>query len=137
MTTQPKSDTPETDALRRHTIRYYDDGVPYDFEVVPIDCARKLERERDEARQAIIDCNLNWVYSLYENGIKLNTETGMFEAIDLQAELTQLRKVCNDLAHALKLFTDSHNKTTAMSEDAQSALTNYSTLPHVKAKGTK
>jgi len=88
MTTQPKSDTPETDAQYKEYARR-DNNV----QCVDIDFARKLERERDEARQAIIDCNLNWVYSLYENGIKLNTETGKFEAIDLQAELTQLRKV--------------------------------------------
>lgn len=60
---------------------------------VPIEDARKLERERDDARLEIGNanevCNTNWIDSLAENKINFNPESGKFE----DTERDQLRKI--------------------------------------------
>lgn len=48
------SDTPETDALGTFTV-FDHAGQPYQSDLVPGDFARRLERERDEARRVSED----------------------------------------------------------------------------------
>lgn len=99
--------------------------------VVYADFAHKLERERDEAR-AIVGGMKEWCKAqrhLYDLAIS-NQESWMRKWDESQTELTLLRKVCDELASGL----GQHTMKTPCSQ-CNKALTNYSNLPHVKAKG--
>lgn len=127
--------TPETDA---HTFWRITGIANKDGDVVGSHIARKLERERDEARaerdkrrEVIADV----VRTLGHGCCGLSNQEIVPHIKDLQAELTQLRKVCDELASGLEQHTI--NLVTPCSQ-CNKALTNYSTLPHViKAKGMK
>lgn len=124
--------TPETDAL--------DEGLSnYDWSEgygVPLDFARKLERERSIAVQSAKDNAANFRKSevkrieaererdeWIENYKKANELKRGFEqtAADAQAENIQLRKVCDEL---YKASLDPDYDTDALSA--------YTQLPHVK-----
>ena len=127
------------------------------------DLARKLERERDEARQNAMTVGLerdkftetianlqrlndNQRIQLVnlQNECALNNQTAQtWDRLSLEAELTQLRKVCDELAKqsndAVRTMKTYGTANMGYSIDRlNTALTNYSTLPHViKAKGMK
>ena len=117
------------------------------------DFARKLERERNEARARVTDLEANNRYQRgYAAGEKSveaeltqlckDNETfrnAQKSCADCDAatfeEVTKLRKVCNDLAEDLTSVVNTKEKSTW---SKSLALQSYSTLPHViKAKGTK
>lgn len=157
MTNQEATTTPtkETDAATFRPTTRYEECVAADF-------ARKLERERDEARAMQLNAikHLNriatWVqqdptgpwnkleiqkWVLNEIRAALGQEPlpqlWQPESVNLEAELTQLRKVCDELAECLINSEGIGDGSTLINRENK-ARENYSTLPHViKAKGNK
>jgi len=133
--------TPETDAQVRGPIRLY----PYSLcetEVVVADFARKLERERDEARQALKLQTQNYI-SLYESVIGAECETSNEKdvneiAMRHRVEIDQLRKVCDELAEELKVWWKPLPKGFFHPDNPigqkSYSLEAYNQLPHVKEK---
>ena len=112
--------TPETDAAIRALCEAHDGDLAADFNALG-NFARKLERERDEAKRAAAQADE--IDNHFNDEIARHNET--------KAELTQLRKVCDELAKQLE-YHSSGELTLNI------ALRDYSTLPHViKAKETK
>jgi hypothetical protein len=106
-----ESSTPRTDAFccKNAAVLKIDEG-----QQKTIDFARKLERERDEAR-----ANAKTFEVLLEN-----CQAHNFESITVEAERDQLRKVCDALA--ADLIAQGFYKACC------SSLTSHSELPHVK-----
>lgn len=101
-----QSDTPETDAASKLPEQLKE------YFVVPSHIARKLERERDEARRHKDDARF----------------AHTVERSRWESELDQLRKVADELASCLSLRElDPSPKTSEI-------LNNYNQLPHVKQK---
>ena len=93
--------------------------------VVYADFARKLERERDEARLE----NKSWKQLHDADEQCINNQL---------AELTQLRKVCDDWHITAMTIMESSNDIHAACERLKPLMKQHSTLPHViKAKETK
>jgi hypothetical protein len=92
--------------------------------------ARKLERERDEARA---------INKLYEEGQKLTdvvSKMGVNAVEKLQAELAQLRQMCNEWQLTAMMIMESSNDIHAACERLRPMIKKYTTLPHIiKAKG--
>lgn len=95
------SETPETDAAAE------DHRGCGNNECVHADIARKLERERDEARSVLLDT--------------------VNATVKMQEELNQLRAVCDELAAE-------HCQRTGIDGAFDSCLVSYRALPHVKAR---
>lgn len=112
--------TPETDAEERYFNTCSLQRTPelknaYAF-------ARKLERERDEARSGSnVQCNTAWLETLERSNCYLTTDGRIVQRND---ELDQLRKVADELALGIQ-------------RNDLSPLKLYSQLPHVKQKETK
>jgi len=107
--------TPETDALLNRSPKQIG-FVAWVNELS--DFARKLERERDEAR-----------------ALERKMQDRVF---GLLADRNQLRKVCDELANAARkaIIHDAYTfKLNA--QEAATALTNYNTLPHVLERNEK
>ena len=153
--TTPQTPTPETDAAMKHM----------DATLELLKLARKLERERDEARAMmatyggiedllcpefegvddLVECFRLLKQSRDQSVEQLKiTLTKSAEIIHgLEAELTQLRKVCDD-QHKLITKNDEWHKEyddydgypdSQLWEENQKCMADYSTLPHViKAK---
>lgn len=126
------NETPETDA-----ISFWSDCGGW---VVPKDFARKLERERDEARLAYkhaVEAE-NRIYKerdeLREQNQTLRNAQKACEDCDAPTmdEVKQLRKVADELVYALSLFHDGKER----HEDcvACNALASYNNLPHKKGQ---
>ena len=94
-------------------------------EWVSADFARKLERERDEARLE----NKSWKQLHDADEQCINNQL---------AELVQLRKVCDDWHITAMTIMESSNDIHAACERLKPLMKQHSTLPHViKAKETK
>ena len=117
--------TPETDAVTFRPTTRYEECVAADF-------ARKLERERDEARKRANDREQMWHKAERESEYHKSMWEGQINRTKLaEAELTQLRKVCDAFNYAL--ITE-----TAGQKNRWEVIESYSTLPHViKANGKK
>jgi len=136
------SETKETDTAIAGTCT--DTGKAQALE----ELARKLERERDEARKNAMTvglerdqftetiANLQWLNDNQrqqlvnlQNECALNNQTAQtWDRLSLESELTQLRKVCDEL-YWLSQYSD------RQCSRKDKVIANYSTLPHViKAK---
>jgi len=131
-----QSDTPETDENSLTWDRANRDGCDADF-------ARRLERERDEARKTcdaylltIDKAKEEWKKVCAERDhyhITKNDEGARWQIIATKAEIErdQLRKVADELASCLSLRElDPSPKTSEI-------LNNYNQLPHVIARNNK
>lgn len=131
------SDTPETDAASQALCSVRSpqkpNGTYASVSVVLSDFARKLERERNEARERLaielgsetcIKCGGKWNPSLVESGWCI-----FCIQREIAAERDQLRKVADELATQLDVF---HSESPCYREcPAKTAFNNYNSLPHV------
>jgi len=131
-----QSDTPETDENSLTWDRANRDGCDADF-------ARRLERERDEARKTcdaylltIDKAKEEWKKVCAERDhyhITKNDEGARWQIIATKAEIErdQLRKVADYLAHHLSTHWEDNG---VEAVEAAGALQRYNQLPHVIAK---
>lgn len=113
------SDTPETDQQAREGA-YFKPGDYNSTEgkqLVHIDFARKLERERNELKRKIA--------TDFMAGVVIELEAERDAQIK---ETDQLKKVCELFRKTLNGFTDAD-----LFDDQREALEAYNQLPHVKA----
>ena len=120
--------TPETDAQYKEYARR-DDKV----KCVDINFARKLERERDEARRWI-DNHWDKNKQQWLNSVTLVcadfANVGAYVK-QLESERDQLRKVCDELNEALMRQLPI---SVGLGKTKWDAINNYNSLPHVIAK---
>jgi hypothetical protein len=121
------TETKETNAA---ILEHVGNSKEDDFNYVPVDFARKLERERDEARMALKHQSQNYI-SLYEAVIGDGCTTSDVKDVNEiarqhRAERDQLRKVCDELRHAAVCMCGK--------DCGVDAMKNYYQLPHVKDK---
>ena len=149
MENKDMSDTSETDSNVYNTGMY--DPVakcfsPKSQQVVLADVARKLERERNEARDRLLEftrfCDIS-AASLREaiterdqlrkevEELETRHAATMLHTQSVVDENNQLRKVADELAMCL------HNPAIFQRMESIEALANYNSLPHVLAKEKK
>jgi hypothetical protein len=125
----PNTLTPETDAQIRGPIRLYPHSL-CETEVVVADFARKLERERDEARKTCAE--------LVTDGNAVTLAESLHK---IEAERDQLRKVCDSQQQAMTKFIAKVESGKARSvetyKDFCECRITYNQLPHLKNQKTK
>ena len=118
--------TPETDA------NLIDIGHPLAKpDTVAADFARKLERERDEARRELTNCKSH--FAIHDE--KELNETVHMAVLHALAERDQLRKVADELAKCLQ--STYQRSTTILQCASVFSLDGYNNLPHVIARNEK
>lgn len=106
-----QSDTPETDAEQKYFFSI--DGQMQTL-CVHQEFARRLERERNEARRGLESSHKAYVREAEE-------------VARLKSERDALRKVCDELAQQFYVTKTGNNQ-------AHAAWSAYNSLPHVKSK---
>ena len=122
---QQPAPTPETD---NHSLLFRTAGVGYAYgHLLPL--ARKLERERDEARRDALNCRqIIDTYSRQEDDL-----------IKAQAERDQLRKVLREMtdkyrSEMIMMFGHAADCDCSRCMPYRTALAAYNELAHVKGK---
>ena len=132
--------TPETDAEEWPSLQMGRGPNRIEEQMVASSFARKLERERDEAKE---DAKQGWEeFERMRLLVPTTAQVMVYQSLLMkfqaaESERDQLRKVCDELANALVNHEGNYKLEKQGCERQRSALINYSQLPHVKAKENK
>jgi hypothetical protein len=130
---QPSTKTPETDA---HAFDRITGIASPSGDVIGVEVAHKLERERDEVRVSVYEMKEWCKVQRHLCDLAISNQESWMRKWDVsQAERTQLRKVCDELAKELKWYWEplpegAFHPDNPVNQKSQ-ALERYSTLPHV------